>query len=92
VAVLEYLLRAAGRVVSKSELLEHCWDVNFEGDPAVVEVLMHRLRRKIEAASGPASDPGSGADSDPGSAVGAAGGPVIETVRGQGYVIRAARS
>ena len=55
VAVLEYLLRAAGRVVSKTELLEHCWDVHFEGDPAVVEVLMHRLRRKLDAAAAPAS-------------------------------------
>jgi len=35
-------------VVSKTELLEHCWDVNFDGEPAVVEVLTHRLRRKIE--------------------------------------------
>ncbi|MEY9862059.1 two-component system OmpR family response regulator [Catenulispora sp. GAS73] len=72
VAVLEYLLRAVGRVVSKTELLEHCWDVHFDGDPAVVEVLMHRLRRKFDAAAGPAS--GAGA--------------VVETVRGQGYVIR----
>ena len=47
-AVLEYLLRRQGHVVSKTELLEHCWDVNFDGEPAVVEVLMHRLRRKIE--------------------------------------------
>jgi two-component system OmpR family response regulator len=50
-------------------VLEHCWDINYDGDPAVVQVLMHRLRRKIEA-------PDEG------------GGPVIETVRGQGYVIR----
>jgi DNA-binding response OmpR family regulator len=48
VAVLEYLLRHKGHVVSKTELLEHCWDVNFDGEPAVIEVLMHRLRRKIE--------------------------------------------
>src|ERR1700746_906731 len=47
-AVLEYLLRRKGHMVSKTELLEHCWDVNFDGDPGVVEVLMHRLRRKIE--------------------------------------------
>ncbi|SEG57811.1 DNA-binding response regulator, OmpR family, contains REC and winged-helix (wHTH) domain [Actinacidiphila yanglinensis] len=71
VAVVEYLLREAGRVVSKSKLLEHCWDVHFDGDRAVVEVLMHRLRRKIEAP---------GADR-----------PIIETVRGQGYVIRERR-
>lgn len=77
VAVLEYLLRAAGRVVSKTELLEHCWDVHFEGDPATVEVLMHRLRRKIESP-----------DSVGGSAGGFSAGSVVETVRGQGYLIR----
>jgi two-component system, OmpR family, response regulator len=47
VAVLEHLMRRRGSVVSKAELLEHCWDVNFNGDPAVVEVQVHRLRRKI---------------------------------------------
>jgi Transcriptional regulatory protein, C terminal len=39
-------------VVSKSELLEHCWEASAECDPAVVEVLVHRLRRKIEAPGG----------------------------------------
>ncbi|MEY9895157.1 two-component system OmpR family response regulator [Catenulispora sp. MAP5-51] len=48
-AVLEYLLRADGRAVSKSELLEHCWDENSQSDPAVVEVRIHHLRRKIDA-------------------------------------------
>src|SRR5579859_1777533 len=46
-AVLEYLLRHKGQVVSKTELLAHCWDEHFDGDPAVVEVLVHRLRRKV---------------------------------------------
>jgi DNA-binding response OmpR family regulator len=50
VSVLEHLLRRKGRVVSKTELLEHCWDVNFEGGPSAVEVQVHRLRRKLEAA------------------------------------------
>jgi two-component system, OmpR family, response regulator len=54
IAVLEHLMRSAGTVVSKTELLEHCWDVAFDGDPAVVEVLVHRLRRKINP---PAGDP-----------------------------------
>jgi len=67
VAVLEHLLRRKGHAVSKSELLEHCWDVNFDGGPAVVEVLVHRLRRKIDAAGRP---------------------PLIETLRGEGYIIR----
>src|ERR1700733_3220763 len=53
VAVLEYLLRHKGHVVSKTELLAHCWDVNFDGEPAVAEVLMHRLRRKIERSGRP---------------------------------------
>jgi DNA-binding response OmpR family regulator len=51
--VLEHLLRRAGHVVSKTELLDHCWDTAYDGDPAVVEVLVHRLRRKIDPAAGP---------------------------------------
>ncbi|MEZ0110482.1 two-component system OmpR family response regulator [Catenulispora sp. EB89] len=47
-AVLEYLLRAEGRAVSKAELLAHCWDENSESDPAVVEVRIHHLRRKVD--------------------------------------------
>jgi two-component system, OmpR family, response regulator len=49
-SVLEYLMRRRGRVVSKTELLEHCWDTAYDGGPAVVEVHMHRLRRKIDPA------------------------------------------
>ena len=55
VAVLEYLMRHKGRAVSKAELLDHCWDPAYDGGPAVVEVLIHRLRRKIEPTSGPAA-------------------------------------
>jgi len=51
VTVLEYLLRAAGRAVSKTELLEHCWDAASDSDPAVVEVRIHHIRRKIGAQS-----------------------------------------
>src|SRR5262252_5757566 len=43
IAVLEYLLRNVGRAVSKTELLDHCWDVAYDGPTSVVEVLMHRL-------------------------------------------------
>ncbi|HEY0452671.1 response regulator transcription factor [Actinophytocola sp.] len=49
VTVLEYLLRAGGRAVSKTELLDHCWDAAADSDPAVVEVRIHHLRRKIGA-------------------------------------------
>ena len=48
-AVLEYLMRHAGVTVSKSELLAHAWDVNFDGDANVVEVHMSGVRRKIDA-------------------------------------------
>ncbi len=51
-AVLEYLMRRQGQVVSKTELLDHCWDIAYEGAPAVVEVLIHRLRRKIDPVAG----------------------------------------
>ena len=37
-ALLEFLLRRAGEVVSKREILEHVWDYDFEGDPNIVEV------------------------------------------------------
>jgi len=51
-SVLEFLLRRQGTVVSKTELLEHCWDTAFDGDPATVEVHIHRLRRKIDPPTG----------------------------------------
>jgi len=47
--VLEYLLRRAGQVVTKTELLEHLWDFSFEGGPNLVEVHISALRRKIDA-------------------------------------------
>jgi DNA-binding response OmpR family regulator len=52
-AILEYLMRRKGQVVSKTELLDHCWDTAFDGGPAVVEVQIHRLRRKVDPAAGP---------------------------------------
>jgi DNA-binding response OmpR family regulator len=47
-AVLEYLLRRAGEVVSKAEIVEHVWDLNFEGDLNIVEVYVSSLRKKID--------------------------------------------
>ena len=49
-ALLEFLLRRAGDVVSKLEILEHVWDVNFDGDPNIVEVYVRRLRTKLDPA------------------------------------------
>lgn len=48
-SLLEHLLRRAGEVVSKSELLAHVWDEHFDGDPNIVEVYVGYLRRKIDA-------------------------------------------
>lgn len=46
-ALLEYLMRRQGEVVSKTELLDHVWDASLETAPNVVEVYVGYLRRKI---------------------------------------------
>lgn len=66
-ALLEYLMRHAGRVVTKTMILEHVWDYSFDPQTNVVDVLVHRLRSKV--------------DKDK---------KMIHTLRGVGYVIRAA--
>ncbi len=47
-ALLEYLLRNAGRVVSKTMILEHVWDYHFDPKTNVIDVLVSRLRGKID--------------------------------------------
>jgi DNA-binding response OmpR family regulator len=47
-ALLEYLMRNAGRVVSKTMILEHIWDYSFDPQTNVVDVLICRLRNKID--------------------------------------------
>ncbi len=47
-ALLEYLMRNAGNVVSKTMILEHVWDYHFDPQTNVVDVLVHRLRNKID--------------------------------------------
>src|SRR5882672_2043972 len=47
-ALLEYLLRNAGRPVSKTMILEHVWDYDFDPQTSVVDVLVSRLRQKID--------------------------------------------
>jgi two-component system OmpR family response regulator len=46
--VLEFLMRRAGQVLSKNEILAGVWDLDFEGDPNIVEVYILRLRRKLD--------------------------------------------
>jgi two-component system, OmpR family, response regulator len=47
-ALLEVLVRRAGEVVSRSDLLEHVWDQNFTGPTNIVDVYVGYLRRKLE--------------------------------------------
>jgi two-component system OmpR family response regulator len=47
-ALLEYLMRNAGRVVTKTMIMEHVWDYNFDPETNVVESRICRLRDKID--------------------------------------------
>ena len=52
-AVLEFLARHAGEVVSRTRLIEHVWDENYGGSTNVVDVYGGYLRKKLERSSGP---------------------------------------
>lgn len=47
-ALLEYLMRHAGRVVSKNMIMEHVWGYDFDPQTNVVDVLVCRLRNKVD--------------------------------------------
>ena len=64
--VLEYLVHRQGAIVSKTELLEHLYDFNWERFSNVIEVYISGLRRKLDDRSG----------------------ELIQTLRGQGYMLR----
>lgn len=66
--LLEFLMRHAGEVVTRTMLLEGVWEFHFDPQTNVVDTHISRLRSKIER------DPDT---------------PLIHTVRGAGYVIRA---
>ena len=66
--LLEYLVRNAGHVVTRTMLLENVWDYHFDPQTNVIDVHMSRLRSKIDK----------GFDE-----------PILQTVRGAGYMIRA---
>jgi len=66
--ILEFLLRHAGQVVTRTMLLEKVWDFHFDPKTNIVETHISRLRAKIDK----------GFDK-----------PLLHTVRGAGYVIRA---
>ncbi|MEO3433027.1 response regulator transcription factor [Inquilinus sp. CAU 1745] len=66
--LLEYLLRHAGSVVTRTMLLENVWDYHFDPQTNVIDVHIARLRQKIDRDFTP---------------------PLIHTVRGAGYCLRA---
>ncbi len=47
-ALLEYLMRQRGNVVTKQQIMANVWNFDFEGDSNIVEVYVGRLRRKID--------------------------------------------
>jgi two-component system OmpR family response regulator len=66
--ILEYLLRHAGQVVTRTNLLEALWDFNFDPQTNVIDVHISRLRARVDKGFPR---------------------PLIHTVRGAGYMIRA---
>jgi two-component system, OmpR family, response regulator len=65
--LLEYLMRHAGHIVTRTMLLENVWDYHFDPQTNVIDVHVSRLRAKIDK----------GFDE-----------PILQTVRGAGYMIR----
>jgi DNA-binding response OmpR family regulator len=52
-AILEYFMRHAGQLVTRTMLLDQCWDAGYEGVSNLVDVHVGRVRRKLEGAGGP---------------------------------------
>jgi DNA-binding response OmpR family regulator len=48
-AVLEYLMRNAGRVISSSELIDHAWDAHYDGLSNVVQTYVRYVRAKLDS-------------------------------------------
>jgi len=51
-AVLEYLMRSQGRVMSRTLITEYAWDYHFDPGTNIVDVVINRLRKKIDAGHG----------------------------------------
>lgn len=47
-SILSYFMMHSQSVISKRELLDELWDMNYEGDPNIVEVYIRRLRQKLD--------------------------------------------
>jgi len=48
-AVLEYLMRHAGRVMSRTLITEYAWDYHFDPGTNIVDVVINRLRKKVDS-------------------------------------------
>lgn len=55
--LLEYLMRQPGRVYSRTQILEHVWNYDFDPQTNLVDVYIQRLRKKLRAARGAGCDP-----------------------------------
>lgn len=55
-ALLRFLLRNAGRVLSRAQILEHVWHYDFNGDSSVVDSYIRYLRRKVDVFDPPLID------------------------------------
>jgi len=51
-ALLEYMIRNKGRVLSRSQIMEHVWSYEYEGASNMIDVYIRNLRRKIDEESG----------------------------------------
>jgi heavy metal response regulator len=51
-AVLEYFMRSPGRVLTRTQIIEHVWQYQFDTDTNLVDVYVNRLRRKLEDPDG----------------------------------------
>jgi DNA-binding response OmpR family regulator len=52
-ALIEFLVRRAGTVVSRGDIAEHVWDEHYDPLSNVVDVYIQRLRRKLDRPGGP---------------------------------------
>ncbi len=51
-AMLEYLMENAGRVLTRTEIAEHVWDVNYDPFSNLIDVYIRRLRQKVDSGNG----------------------------------------
>jgi two-component system, OmpR family, response regulator len=52
-AILDFFMHHPGRLLSRTQIIEHVWDYDFDGGHNLVEVYMGRLRRKLTEAGAP---------------------------------------